>query len=183
MSLDQMDELPAQDSEMAKTGSFACLSKQTITNAFECTLACLIFVASIYLIQLLVGLSSLAKIDDLFYPVGYISLVVLISAPVGLCGSGRANYTALFAYFLIGSYHLYALLAYTWFSLRHSGLLSDQQATASKLLGEQSLHQITTAAYTLTLILSLLLNSCKIISTTSQIEPARVIVVDNNPLD
>lgn len=170
---------------MARTGSLACLSKQTITNSLECVISCMIFVGIIYLILLVLGLSQLTKIDTLIQTLGYISIVIIISAPIGLYGSAKSKYWALFFYYLLASYHLYALVMYIWFNIRTSELIPKEtsDSTNARLFSGLSLHQVTTGAYTVLVCLSLILVILKIISTTNQIEPAKVIVVDNNPLD
>lgn len=181
-----------QSFEMPKTGSFACLSKQTITNVLECMLSCIIFVAIVYIFLIFLDLVSVSKVDTVLKTIGYISLVVLISAPCGLYGSLKNSYTALFAYFVIGSYHLFSLVLYIWFNVRYHSIFSKQEhtnynssnnSTGSNEFTELTLHQITTAAYTMVVFLSLIMVTFKIISTANQIEPAKVIVVDNNPLD
>lgn len=169
-------ELDFYDSDMTRSGSIACLSKQTISNAFECILSCLVLISFIYILLLVIGLTSLTFINTLLCTIGYISLVVIISAPIGLYGSSRGNYYALFLFFIITSYHLYSLIMYFWFNIRSKGLTNDSA-------GYEILHHITTALYTSLIGLSILFVWLKIISTVNQIEPARVIVVDNNPLD
>lgn len=176
-------ELEFYDSDMSRSGSIACLSKQTISNAFECILSCIVLLSFIYILLLIIGLSSVSVINTLFYTIGYISLVVIISAPIGLYGSSRSNYYALFLFFIITSYHLYSLIMYFWLNIRSSAIQIFPPDAAASAKGHETLHHITTATLTSLIALSLLFASLKIISTVHQIEPARVIVVDNNPLD
>lgn len=175
------EELELIDSEMTKSGSVACLSKQTVSTTFECTLSCIILVSFIYIVLLILGLSSVKSIDTLFYAVGYISIIIIISVPIGLYGSSSGSFCALFVYFILASYHLYALIMYFWFNIRSAAISigSDQNQTK----GYEILHLITTGTNTALVALSILMASLKIISNTNQIEQARVIVVDNNPLD
>lgn len=178
-------EVEESESDMAKSGSFACLSKKTISTLLECIISCTIFVATIYIILGFLGLISVAPVDSLFLPVGYISLIILLSAPIVLYGSTKNSYYALFTFFVLASYHLYALVIYVWFSIRSSSLFSGNinSTTPSKenLFGELTLHQVTLAAYAMVVLLSLVVVCLKIVSSTSQIVPAKVILVDNNP--
>lgn len=196
-----MDEEGFESSEMAKSGSFTCLSKQTITTALECLLSCIITIGTIYVFLLILGLIQVTKVDNLLMTIGYISLIIAISAPIGLYGTEKSRYWALFLYYILASYHLYALIMYIWFNIKESVLASSTSSSSSSaslstyqnedtkpithktLLEELSLHQVTTGAYTMLVFFSLIFVVFKIISTTNQIEPAKVIVVDNNPLD
>lgn len=193
-----MDE-SQYESDMAKSGSFACLPKQAITNIFECILSCVIFAATIYLILSFLGFVKLAQVDSLLHLIGYISLIILFSAPIGLYGCAKGSYKALFVFFILSSYHLYALLVYIYLSFQPQLSSSSANSTTSqtgvqkanstsdssliKPIAELSLHHVTTFSYTVAVTLTLLMTSCKIISVTKEIEPKRVIVVDNNPLD
>lgn len=180
-------ELELTDSEMAKSGSLACLSKKTITNLLECVLSCTIFVAVIYIILTFLSVISVFNSDSLFVPIGYISLVVLISAPIALYGSAKQNYIALFTFFILTSYQLYALTLYIWFNIRSQSLLGNDtnkpasESSTGSSLKELPLHQVTLGAYTTAVMLSLVMVCLKIISTTCQAEATRVAPVGNNP--
>lgn len=174
------------DSEMAKSGSIACLSKKTITNSLECIISCTIFVSIIYIILTFFEAISVVTVDKLFIPVGYISLIVLLSSPIALYGSAKNSYCALFFFFGLASYHLYALVIYVWLNIRNQSLLSISHTNSSthtrdSSLDELALHHVLLAAYSIVVLLSLIMVCLKIISITSQIEPAKVILVDNNP--
>lgn len=180
------------ESEMTKSGSIACLSKKTINNSLDCIISCTIFAALVYIVLTFLGIISVANINSLFLPVGYISLIVLLSAPAALYGSAKNSYCALFTFFVLASYHLYGLVIYVWLNIRSKSFLppSGNNSTSSSsssslpkdyLLGELTLHEITLAAYALVVLLSLIMVCFKIVSATSSIEPARVILVDNNP--
>lgn len=174
------DELNAYNSEiMTRAGSVGCFTKQTITNSFECVLACIALLGLIYISVLVLGLAQVATVDTLFYAVGYISLLSLVGTPLGLYGSSTGSYCALFLFFTLASYHLYALVMYLWFNVRNSALFLE----SSKTKGFEILHQVTTGSYTALLALGMLMVSMKIISNINQINPARVIVVDNNSND
>lgn len=174
---------PESSNEMAnKTGSFLCFSKQTITDLLSCILSCVIFVAVIYILLLLLNLISGSYADKLYYTVGYISLIIFITAPLGFYGSLRSSYKALFAYFVLTSYHLYALAIYIWLNARSNSFFKTSKSANNPSL-ELNLHQITTVAYATVVMLALVMTCVKVISTANQIEPAKVIVVDNNPLD
>lgn len=171
------------------TGSVACLSKQTISNLLECTLSCIIFVASLYILTLFLHLIHVSEIDILFQTIGYISVFIIATTPIGLYGSVKGNYIALLSYFVIGFYYLYTLIIYIWFNIRTKSIISFKafdlnagQSTKASL-SEVTLHQITTGAYTLLVIISIILVTLRIISVANQVEPAKVIVVDNNPVD
>lgn len=178
-------DVEGSESEMAKSGSLACLSKKTISTLFESIISCKIFVAAIYIILSLLSIASIIRVDSLFIPVGYISLIILFSAPIALYGSTKNSYYALFLFFVLASYHLYALLIYVWLNIRSSSFLSGNNNSTSgskdNRFGELPLHQVTLAAYTMAVILSLIVVCLKIVSSTSQIVPTRVILVDNNP--
>lgn len=166
----------ADDSEMSnRTGSILCLSKQTITNIFECFVSILIYISALYLLLLVLNLITQGTINQLYHPVGYISLIILISAPLAVYGSVSGSYLALFGYFILASYHLYALCTYGWLKIK-SG---EFKLTP----GTDPLHQIITISYVVLLLLSSLLATCKIISNVSLVDPGKVIVVDNNPID
>lgn len=177
-------------SVMGKSGSFACLSKKTITNCLECLISCLILVSAIYIALLISGFILTVKEEKAFRLLGYISLLVCLSAPVGLYGSRKSSYTCLILFFLLASYHLYGLAIYIWFSIRNSYLFSashpaDQNEASSETKSEGiiNLHEITVMAYALTLLLTIFMTIFKLISTTRRLESVKVIVVDNNPVD
>lgn len=181
---------------MPRSGSVGCLSKETISTAFDCILSCILFVAFIYIGLLILGPVSKIELDQLFYVIGYISIAVLFIVPIGLYGSSSGSYCSLICFFILASYLCYALTMYIWFNTRSSelfpGFYSNNKsgtATTNKtasggrtgLRGFDVLHQLTCCSYTALVILSLLMVIFKIVSNVSQIEPARVIVVDNNP--
>lgn len=175
-------------SEMGRSGSFACLSKKTITNCLECLISCLILMSAIYIALLILGFIFAVKGGEVFHSVGYISLIVCFSAPIGLYGSRKSNYTALIIFLVLVSYHLYGLLVYIWFAIRDSSLFnafatsrSNNVVTNSK--GVLNLHEVSLTAYSLTVLLTIFMTVFKLISSTLRLEPAKVIVVDNNPLD
>lgn len=170
-----MDDSLLDLSEMSRTGSLICLSKQTIATLLECLISCLIFVSIVYIALLVFDLTSISEISSLYHPIGYISLVVLLSAPLAIYGSSSGSYPALLGYFLLASYHLYAVCIYVWLKIRSSEFKLNKAS--------DPLHQVVVASYTTVLILSLILVICKIISNVNLLEPARVIVVDNNPSD
>lgn len=170
-----MDDSLLDLSEMSRTGSLICLSKQTIATLLECLVSCLIFVSIVYIVLIVFGLASISDIRSIYYPIGYISLVVLVSAPLAIYGSSSGSYYALLGYFVLAAYHLYAIGIYIWLKIRSSEFRLSKAT--------DPLHQIAVACYTIVLILSLVLVTCKIISNVSLLEPARVIVVDNNPTD
>lgn len=183
-----MDE-ESSTSEMArKSGSFLCISKRSITTTLNCIISCLIFVALLYLLLIVVDIATLAKVGSLFQAIGYISLAVLLSVPIGLYGAAKNSYCALFVYLILTSYLLYALILYIWLNVKSCSFFcnysnSEEEKLRARLGGEFTLHQVTIGAYTGVLALSLMVTSLKIISTTLQFEPTKVIVVDNNPLD
>lgn len=180
--------------EMPKTGSVSCLSKQTILSILDCVLSCITLVALIY-----VGLLILIQISDkqtnpLFNTIGLISLAALLSIPLGSYGTKSGNYCALLCFFVSTSYLLYALIMYIWFNTRSGDLFpapggeannNNNNNTASTKVahGYDRLHQLTCCSYTGLVFAALLATTLRIISQVNQIEPARVIVVDNNPLD
>lgn len=177
-----MDEDFSQ-SEMAKPGSILCLPKRCVTNALISVISCVIFVSLIYLLLTFLHLASLVTVDSLFHALGYISLLVLFSAPIGIYGAAKSSYCALFTYLILASYHLYGLILYICLNLK-SWTQSYQQINVNgKEKDELILHKVTSGAYATVLVLTLIMTSLKIVSTTNQIEPNKVIVVDNNPLD
>jgi len=181
-NLENIGQISITSEEMTRTGSVACLSKKTITGFFDSSLSCSLFIAAVYIGLLATGLAGFTVVDKLFYTIGYISLAVLITVPIGLYGSISGSYSALICFFLATSYLLYALTMYIWFNARTSTLFIPWQSNTTDK-GFQSLHQLACISYTITIVLSLLLAVLKIVSNVSQLEPARVIVVDNNPLD
>lgn len=180
-------------SEMAKSGSFLCLSKKTITNTLISSISCVIFVSLLYLLLIFLNLTTLVEVGSIFHVIGYLSALVLISAPIGIYGASKGSYCALFIHFIVASYHLYGLILYICLNIKswsqaHDDAqkppLSQNHGTLYELLGgDLTLHQITSSAYATVVFLTLIMTSMKLISTTLQLEPARVIVVDNNPLD
>lgn len=156
-------------SESEMTGSVTCLSKETISGLYKCFLSCLVLVALIYIILILLAAITSIEIATLYKTLGFISLIVILSAPIGFYGCCRHSYCALFAYLLIGSYHLYALVIYIWFNL------------TAKAFDNLILHQTTTGAYAVLIILTLLICGARIVSISDQGEKAKIIVVDNNP--
>lgn len=181
-------ELEQSDSEMAKSGSLACLSKTAITTLFDCVLSCTLFAAIIYILINFLGIISVVKADSLFVPIGYISLLVLVGAPIGLYGSAKQSYWALFTYFILASYQLYAFTLYIWFNIRSQKLSgktdSDTESSTGNSLSELALHQVTLGAYTLLVLLSIVMVCLKIVSTSCQTEPVRgAAPVENNPTE
>lgn len=176
-----MEEEDQYEVEMAKTGSFACLGKQTITDLFECILSCVIFVSVIYIFILFLGLVSGWKTEPLYQVAGYISIAAALSAPIGLYGSAKGGYWCLLTFFVLSSYQIYALVVYIWLNIKSGSFLVHIDNTSKKY--ELTLHQVTIAAFTIAVILSFIMTSIKTISNTKQIEHPRVIVVDNNPSD
>lgn len=187
-----MDEEFSQ-SEMAKSGSFLCLSKKTITNTLISSISCVIFVSLLYLILIFLNSTTLVKVGNIFHVIGYISLIVLLSAPIGIYGASKGSYCSLLIHFIVASYHLYGLILYmslnfkSWSQFHDNAqkrLTTQKDETLFELLGgDLTLHQITSSAYATVVALTLIMTCMKIISTTLQLEPARVIVVDNNPID
>lgn len=178
------EEEEVEDEEMSKLGSVCCLSKRTITTALECVLSCVSFTSLIYIILLIYCLSFSIELDLVFLIIGYISIFSLITTPLGLYGCNKPSYCALFAFLFLASYHLYGLAMYFWFNLK-APIFNEPPNQAAlerslKLRGYEYLHYITSGSYTALVGLSILLASCKIISLVDQIEPARVIVVDNS---
>lgn len=173
------------DSEMGRSGSFAYLSKKSITNSLECLISCVILLAAIYIALLTFNLTSLLKGHNEYQLVGYISLIACLSAPIGLYGSKKSSYWALILFFVLASYHLYGLIMYLWLSIRSSDIfsISKNKSLSEALKKNGELHHVTMVAYTLVVIFSLILSVFKIISITLRLEPAKVIVVDNNPSD
>lgn len=162
---------------MSKTGSFACMSQDTITNIFDSLVSCVIFAAIIYIILFTGDLASVTSSPRSFVFIGAVSLITVISAPIGLIGASKGNYWLLFSYFILSSYHVYGLVMYMALTLKDSD--GPVLLRSTKL----NLHQVTVGSYTLVVLLSFGFACCKIISATNKIEPAKVIVVDNNPFD
>ena len=167
-----------QETEMSKSGSVCCLSKQTISYAFESLISCTILLAFIYILLVILGITKAIQLDTLFYTIGYISFVIILSAPIGIYGSQSGSYCALFVYFVIASYHLYALLIYIYFNF-----IRSSEATSLPKSGYGTLHKIAAGSYTALVAITILAASMKILSNIGLIEPSRVIVVDSNPLD
>lgn len=132
-----------------------------------------IYISLLYIVLLILGIAG--EINRLYNPVGYLSLITLITAPLAIYGSLTGSFCALFGYFIIASYQLYGLGIYVWLGIGSGDLIWTK--------GTESLHQIMIASYLLLLLLSILLVTCKIISNVGQIETGKVIVVDNNPID
>lgn len=174
---------------MQRNGSVGCLTKQTITNAFDCILSCILFSAFIYIGLLVFAVIIKADLDHMFHVIGYISIGALITIPLGFYGSASGNIYALLWFFVLTSYLFYAISIYLWFNTRSLALYptlqlaKDQASKWSSLKGFEILHQLICCSYTGLLVLALILATFKIISNVSQIEPTRVIVVDNNPSD
>lgn len=162
-----MDEDFSQ-SEMAKSRSTL---KRCITNSLISIVACVVFVSIVYSLLAFIHITSLAQIGILFRTLGYISLLTLLSAPIGIYGAVKSSYCALFIFLIIASYHLFALILYICLNLK--------SWSEPKLI----LHQVTSGAYIIVVVLALIMGTLKIVSTTKQLEPTKVIVVDNNPLD
>lgn len=170
-------------SEMSRTGSCGCLSKQNISNSYECILSCTTYPSLIYILLLVISLLVPFKLDLIFHIIGYISLFSLITTPLGLYGSSRGSYCALFTFFILASYHLYALVMYFWFDIK-APMFRDRESTEVTCTKDfEYLHYILSGSYTILIALSILFVTCKITSLVNQIDPARVIVVDNNPVD
>lgn len=177
------------ESEMARSGSVVCFSKNTISGLLKCFLSCLLLVALIYLLLIFLSLVTSIEIITLFKTLGFISLIIIFTGPLGFYGCCRQSYFALFTYLLVGSYHLYALVIYIWFNLNWKAFTFEQAAgggqsgkySATQQNNDLILHQTTTGAYTVLIALTLLMCGARIVSITNQIEPAKVIVVDNNP--
>lgn len=181
--------------EMTKTGSFAYLSKETINSLFNCTLSCTVFGASIYIIILIAKVATFVQISKLYLTIGYISLICLLTFPLGLYGSRTGNSCGLLIFFLLASYHLYGLIIYIWLNIvpisytnaaDRSYLKQYRQLNINYRVAnidETFLNNITVFLYTASVLLSLFSTVFKIISKTKEIGADKVIVVDNNPVD
>lgn len=181
---DDLGDIYFAYSDMSRTGSIACLSKRTISNIYECILSCITYISLIYILLVLIGLIFHIQTDFIFQLIGFISIFSLITTPLGIYGSLKGSYCALLTFFLLASYHLYALVMYFWFNIKANTFLeSAAQPSSVKSKGYEYLHYISSGSYTLLVGLSILLASCKVISLVNQIDPARVIVVDNNPVE
>lgn len=167
--------------DMPGSGSCACFSKQTIQDLFECALACTTYPSFVYILLLIVSLVAPFKLLFLFQIIGYISLFSVVITPLGFYGSIRNNYCTLFTFFILASYHLYALAMYFWFDVEAPMFHDKEWAKSTKDF--QHLHYILSGSYTVLVALSVILVVCRISSLVGQIEPAKVIVVDNNPSD
>lgn len=167
-------------SEMSSTGSICCLSKRTITNIFGCTLACITYISIIYFSLAIYCLVASTHLDIVFLVVALLSLFSVITTPIGIFGCSRTSYCALFTFVIFASFHLYGLIMYFWFNLKAPIFESTTKvANSTRIKNYEDLHYLTSGSYTGLVGLSILLASCKILSLIEQIEPARVIVVDN----
>lgn len=173
------------ESEMARSGSVTCFSRNSISALFKCSLSCLVLLALIYIVLLLIATISSIQTVTLYKTLGYISLIIVFNGPTGFYACCKQSYCALFAYLFVGSYHLYALVIYIWFNLNSKAFSEGPASTSiegnSNRSNDLLLHQTTTGTYTVVVVLTLIMCSARIVSITNQVEPAKVIVVDNNP--
>lgn len=164
-------------------GSIGCISKRTISNIYECLLSCVAFASLLYITLLLFGLLIPIRLDLVFLIIGFISIFGLITTPLGIFGSSRGSYCALFLFIFLASYHLYALLMYFWFNLKAPIFIDQAGQRDSSFKGYEYLHYILSGFQALLIALSIILGACNVISLVNQISESRVIVLDNNPSD
>jgi hypothetical protein len=166
---------------MSNSGSVCCLSKRTLTNLLECAISCVAYVSLIYIALLIYSLAAGTELDLSFHVIGFISVFSLVTTPVGIFGCSYTSYCALFTFLLLASYHLYGLTMYFWFSLKAPIFISSQTGSNTSHHKEyEYLHYLASGSYTGLVALSILLTLCKIVSLVEELEPARVIVLDNS---
>lgn len=170
-----MDESDTELSGMSKPASVACLSKKSINSLFQFTLSSTVILAFIYILVFIVQLITRASFDDVYLVIGYISLIAFISVPFGYYGSLTSGYCALFTFIIVASYHLYGLLFYIYQYIED---LAKDSVTIS-----YTLHRTSAITYTCVICLSIIMASLAILVKAKQIEPAKVIVFDNNSTD
>lgn len=176
---DNLYIIDKQNSDMPNSGSVCCLSKNIVSNIFECVLSCVAYISLIYIVLLIYSVCNAVEIDFSFHVIGFVSLFSLITTPIGGFGCSRTSYCALFTYILFASYHLYGLTMYFWFSLSAPIFISQGDSGSSRYKEYEYLHYLASGSYTALVGLSIVLALFKIVSLVSLLDPARVIVVDN----
>jgi hypothetical protein len=171
---------PIVSSEMPRSNEVCFVAKKAITNILECILACITYISTIYILLLIYGLVGVSHLELTIKVIGYLSLFSLVTTPVGSFGCNRTSYCALFTFILIASYHLYGIVMYFWLILKLPNFASNQQSEIPPLLLKyELLHYLISGSYAFLVTASIILAICKIVSLVQQIEPARVVVVDN----